>query len=720
MNTATIDTGVAKPSADAGVAKPSECVHVALGIVFYNIGLKESQVNTQKLYNKWVLRNLRRDVSRMIKEYNMDVICLSEIGPITGVLEQALSKWMTPASAPDTAVQFPLVERMLRQLVDGAAEWKASAMAHYGLLIKSTTVRLVEEPSLVSLHSPHPARVAQKFKISPLTGGVEKPAATTEIWNVHCPASANHAYGIEARRGVWTTITETSASHSVVGGDLNMTRFQAGDFNQFLSPKNLKWKIHEPVQAKHGDLVLTRNLAAELLHMNIGKDYITDNAQSSTDGHNACALVLTYAVQRETRVARNTPVMISRNTFCIAATSVAKPDVASSKPTSVRTSTVGCDTSVAVPSQDEHDAHVPPASVQHPPLSLETGVAKPGLDESSQVVARPQPPLVMTSIVPRDVSDAMPDEGELDGHWQPHIDAPLVAMLSTAMDGSTGPPAEADSIVSLLNLLWWGDEFHAKDDDAFVKAGARLAKNLQWIQKIREDYAPNHFPRPVSRQCQFEPTEVTDMHNRYMNSLHWMPESVRHKYDQLLLDAHTAAYEREGRRHKLPSFKDRGKDSRGKGKGKGKGEDITSSSVEKPAAGKQLSPATRAHKMKKQTFNVCFFKAFGSKQLFWHLVKVGPDTQDLNDLLRVWNDVKSGTAYQALLEASVQKSDDIAETKKRLHVARMKMFNARRFDASKEEQDKAVAAYEAAKLEWQALDRNMQYRGMYELLDAED
>ena len=117
MNTATIDTGVAKPSADAGVAKPSECLQVSLGIVFYNVGLQEGQVNSENNYNKWIVRNLRRDVSRMIKEYNMDVICLSEIGPITGVLEQALSKWMTPASAPDTAVQFPLVERMLRQLV---------------------------------------------------------------------------------------------------------------------------------------------------------------------------------------------------------------------------------------------------------------------------------------------------------------------------------------------------------------------------------------------------------------------------------------------------------------------------------------------------------------------------------------------------------------------------------------------------------------------------
>ena len=99
---------------------------------------------------------------------------------------------------------------------------------------------------------------------------------------------------------------------------------------------------------------------------------------------------------------------------------------------------------------------------------------------------------------------------------------------------------------------------------------------------------------------------------------------------------------------------------------------------------------------------------------------MGPDTQDLNELLRVWNEVKSGSAYQALLEASLQKSDDIAEAKKRLTWCRTQMCNATRYYAPKERLDKAVAAYEAAKLEWKALDRNMQYRGMYELLDAED
>ena len=342
--------------------------------------------------------------------------------------------------------------------------------------------------------------------------------------------------------------------------------------------------------------------------------------------------------------------------------------------------------------------NVPPASVPQPPMSDETSVAKPGLDESSQVLTRPQPPLALTSIDPRDFSDAIPDEGELDCHGQPHIDAPLVVMLSTAMDGSTGPPAEADTIESLLNFLWWGNQFHAKDDDAFVKAGQRLAENFQWIQQIREDYAPNRVPKPVSRQHQFEPTEVAEMHNRYMNSLHWMPESVRDTYEQLQAEAQQ-------------SVKGRGKDSHGKGKGKGKGEE---------PAGKQISPARRAHNLKKQTFNVCFFKAFGSKTLFWHLVKVGPDTQDLKELLRVWSEVKSGSAYQQLREASLQKSEDVAEKKKRLAWCRRQMVNAKRYYAPKEEHDKAVAAYETAKLDWKALNRNMQHRGMHELLVAEE
>ena len=99
---------------------------------------------------------------------------------------------------------------------------------------------------------------------------------------------------------------------------------------------------------------------------------------------------------------------------------------------------------------------------------------------------------------------------------------------------------------------------------------------------------------------------------------------------------------------------------------------------------------------------------------------MGPDTQDLNELLRVWREVKSGSAYQQLLEASLQKSEDVAEMKKRLAWCRRQMVNAKRYYAPKEEYDKAVAAYETAKLDWKALNRNTQHRGMHELLVAEE
>jgi hypothetical protein len=176
-----------------GVAKPTEYVRVPLRVAFYNVGLQKSQLQTEELYGKWVLRNLRRDVLIMINEHEVDVVCLCEIGTIHGNAEEGLRNWMSPGAAkpgsPGAAKPgyLPFVQRMLLELVEKPAEWKAFAFAHYGVLIKSTTVNLVEEPVSVGLHKPHPKRVAMKFKIAPLTGGVEKPATATEVWNIIIP-----------------------------------------------------------------------------------------------------------------------------------------------------------------------------------------------------------------------------------------------------------------------------------------------------------------------------------------------------------------------------------------------------------------------------------------------------------------------------------------------------------------------------------------------------
>jgi hypothetical protein len=71
-----------------------------------------------------------------------------------------------------------------------------------------------------------------------------------------------------------------------------------------------------------------------------------------------------------------------------------------------------------------------------------------------------------------------------------------------------------------------------------------------------------------------------------------------------------------------------------------------SSFQDKPVSWVLHSPTAGAHRMKKSLFNKFFFKAFGSKQLFWHLVKVGPDNQDLQELLHVWKSVKSSLVIQ--------------------------------------------------------------------------
>ena len=309
---AMLDSGphrsVAKPS-----WKPAELVHALLGVAFYNPGLMPGQVQTEKLYDKWILGNLRRDVFAMTEEYEMDVICLCELGPIAGGLEKTLGKWMTPDLVTAVPGAFPLVERMLLDLVHGLFEWRAFAMAHYGLLVKRATVKLVEEPVLVPLHSPQPHRVAMKFKISPLSRSGEKPAEATEIWNIHSPAPSNK-FGIDARRGVWATISEKGASRRVVGGDMNYAKEQTEEFNHELE-QHLRWNVLGPVKARHGDLLLYRNVVAELVHMPIGKDYISEKSKKNSDAHNVCAISLTCPVEGV-----NSPLRTAAHTALTAAT----------------------------------------------------------------------------------------------------------------------------------------------------------------------------------------------------------------------------------------------------------------------------------------------------------------------------------------------------------------------------------------------------------------
>ena len=249
-------------------------------------------------------------------------------------------------------------------------------------------------------------------------------------------------------------------------------------------------------------------------------------------------------------------------------------------------------------------------------------------------------------------------------------ETPLLLYLEHVLDDPTvtidvDQAAQTDNINSLLEFLWCGDDFDNNDDNAFQKAYERLSRNLVWIQQIRQDYAPNHVAKPVSTKHIFTPDETTEIHNTYMNSLTWMPEDVLHKYYNL---------QTEG------------------------------------------NPARRAHKLKKQTFNVCFFKNFGSKQLFWYLVKVGPGTTDLPGLLREWKQVKSSDKYQRLLKLSKKKVEREVMKKRERRKCQRQMTQAFIGNASQHEIQQAVDAYKAAESSWKALDRNTEGGGMHELL----
>ena len=115
--------------------------------------------------------------------------------------------------------------------------------------------------------------------------------------------------------------------------------------------------------------------------------------------------------------------------------------------------------------------------------------------------------------------------------------------------------------------------------------------------------------------------------------------------------------------------------------------------------------------------NVRFFKAFASKPLFWHLVKVGPDTQDLTELLDIWTEVKKGSKYEKLREVSQKKSAEVAEMKRQVTLCRRQVLHAKWRGASKKEYDDAVAAHDEAKLQWKALNRTHDPKGMNLLFD---
>ena len=138
--------------------------------------------------------------------------------------------------------------------------------------------------------------------------------------------------------------------------------------------------------------------------------------------------------------------------------------------------------------------------------------------------------------------------------------------------------------------------------------------------------------------------------------MEWMPAQVWNKY-QSLLDA--AAKQQ----------------SKGKGKGKRK--------VNRKGK-RTVSFGQQAHQLKRQTFNVYFFKLFGSKTLFFHLVKIGTRDIPIQDLLEQWTEFKTSDTYKKLLQRSAEKSEAEIELKSKRDRLRFELSKARNQGASEE------------------------------------
>ena len=216
---------------------------------------------------------LRVDIVKAIIEHKADIIALSELGRVNTGLGRTLSIWKESNSLPKEN-HYHLVEDMLLEIVDteqvrnrNPASFTVYAMGHYGLLVANDRVRVVVEPTMVGPMCTHQAfRKAQRFAFVPISSSDEYPAKPVELWNIHSPASNKHPYGPLAREQVCEFCQRHGGERVIWGGDLNQSHNALEKFKA----QNNPWRVHEPGNAKHGDIALSRGVCVDLMHCCIG------------------------------------------------------------------------------------------------------------------------------------------------------------------------------------------------------------------------------------------------------------------------------------------------------------------------------------------------------------------------------------------------------------------------------------------------------------------
>ena len=239
-------------------------------IVMYNPGIQKTQVQTEVLYQRWIIGALKADVTAAILKHEADIIQLCELGGIEDGLGPTLRNWKRTnrAAKPN---DYHLVEAMLLELVSDPdiiekhpSGFSVHAVNHYGFLASKDMVRLVDLPHQVGPLCAHQTyRVAQRCSFTANTNSVAKPVHAVELWNVHCPTSKNHPYTSNARARVLEFLQQHAGSRAIYGTDLNESLW-------ILSQQ--PWEVLCPENGKRGDVICCRGVTLDLKHIPIGKD----------------------------------------------------------------------------------------------------------------------------------------------------------------------------------------------------------------------------------------------------------------------------------------------------------------------------------------------------------------------------------------------------------------------------------------------------------------
>ena len=226
------------------------------------------------------------------------------------------------------------------------------------------------------------------------------------------------------------------------------------------------------------------------------------------------------------------------------------------------------------------------------------------------------------------------------------------------------PPDNAPDIHDLLRFLWFGKHFRRDACDAVQAGQARLASFFAEVRWIRDRFSSDGNPAGNRR---FSSDDVTKIHNACRDSMCWMTAKTWEKYQSLLQQPRKGANQ-------------------------------------------------EAHQLMKRTFNVYCFQRFGSKALFFHIVKTGTRDLCMPELLHARAEFKRTAAYKDLLASSAAKSAEERKLKHERGRLRFALLQKRRLGASADVIQRLLQELEDAKAAYVATGRARRHQGVAEHL----